>query len=73
MGISLAIALFKLITSLVQFFEQQQWYQVGRDAANAEANAEQQKRIDAANAAGATVSPTDSLHNDPNDRDNTVP
>lgn len=73
MGISLAIALFKLITSLVQFFEQQQWYQAGRDAANAEANAEQQKRIDAANAAGAAVPPASSLHVDPNDRDNPLP
>jgi hypothetical protein len=51
--IDLAIALFKLITALVRFFEQQHWYQEGRDAANAEANAEQQRRIDLANAARA--------------------
>ena len=53
MSLQLALLLFKLINTLVTMFEQQQWYQQGKAAANAEANAEVQKRIELANAARA--------------------
>jgi hypothetical protein len=53
MRIELAVALFKLITAIIRLFERQHWYQEGRDAANKEANEEQLRRIEAANAARA--------------------
>lgn len=53
MKLTLAIALFKLITAIVRVLEQQHWYREGRDAANAEAEAEQLARLDAAEAARA--------------------
>jgi hypothetical protein len=51
--LSLAIALFKLVVAIVGLLEKQRWYQEGKAAANAEASAEQQRRIEAANAARA--------------------
>ena len=69
MGIQLALALFKLINALVTIFEQQQWYQQGKAAADAEANAEQQKRIDAANAARADADKFAGGVHDPDQRD----
>ena len=70
MGIQLALALFKLINALVTIFEQQQWYQQGKAAANAEANAEVQKHIDLANAARADADQfANGVQHDPNQRD----
>jgi hypothetical protein len=66
--LELAIALFKLVTAIVRFIEQQRWYQQGRDAANAEANEEQRRRIEAANAARADADDLDGLH-DPRRRE----
>lgn len=62
MNVKLALALFKLVTAIIGVIERQHWYQEGRDAANAEANAEQQKRIAEALAARADA---DALSADP--------
>jgi len=51
MKVSLAIALFKLVTAIVRLFEQQHWYQEGRAAAYAEMDEEQRKRLELAEAA----------------------
>lgn len=70
MTLQLALALFKLISKLVEVFEQQQWYQQGKAAADAEANAEQQKRIALANAARADADQfAGGLRHDPDQRD----
>ncbi len=70
MKLSLAIALFKLITALVRMFEQQRWYREGKAAADAEANAEQQKRIEEADAARVDHDEfADGVRHDPRQRD----
>lgn len=53
MNAQLAIALFKVITGLLRYFEEQRWYQDGKAAAYAEMDAEQRKRVEAADAARA--------------------
>jgi hypothetical protein len=52
-NLSLAVTLVKLILALMSFFERQVWFQQGKAAADAEANAEEKRRIDMANAARA--------------------
>ena len=69
MSINLAITLAKLILALMSFFERQVWFQQGKAAADAEANAEQKLRIEAANAARADADEFASGGvRDPNDR-----
>lgn len=53
----------------MSYLQEQRWYQTGRDAANAEANEEQRKRIEEARAAAADAADVNSLH-DPRNRDN---
>lgn len=70
MKLSLAVALFKLVTALIRLLEQQRWYQEGKAAADAEANAEQLRRIDLANAARADADEfADGVRHDPRQRD----
>lgn len=70
MNLQFAIALVKLIVSVVTWFEQQTWYQEGKAAADAEANAEQAKRIaDAATARAAPDPYADGSVHDPDRRD----
>lgn len=70
MSLSLALSLFKLIAATITWFEQQTWYQQGKAAADAEANAEQAKRIVEANAARAdTDAYAGGVRNDPDRRD----
>jgi hypothetical protein len=68
-SLNLAIQLVKLILALLSFFERQVWFQQGKAAADAEANEEQKRRVDAANAARADADEFASggVH-DPNDR-----
>jgi len=56
-NIQFSIALVKLILAVMAYLEQQTWYQEGKAAADAEANAEQAKRIAAAEAARAAPDP----------------
>ena len=69
MSLQLALALFNFVNALFSFFERQHWYQQGKAAADAEANAEQKRRIDEANAARADADDfADGRLHDPNDR-----
>jgi hypothetical protein len=71
--VKFAIAVVQLIATAVEWLKQQQWYQQGVTDANAQANSEQQARVDHANAARADADlfSNSKLH-DPRDRDNAV-
>lgn len=69
-GFGLAIALVKLLASVVSWLQEREWYQNGVRDADVKANAEQQARI--AQAATARNSPdlyANSKLLDPRDRD----